>query len=360
MKTFQVSKALTGLVAIALIGTLLGAMLGGNIQVVGASSAVVRFDPAGATISPNQTIAINVQIDNVTGLMGAEFHLSYNPAILEVQDANANTDGVQIANGSLLTDFVAQNHVDSTQGVIDFAVLQLPPHSAASGSGVLATITFVGKAAGTSALTFTTVNLAGDGGAVITADAQNSSVSVSSSGGATSTPVPGQPTSTPVPSYPTPTPIPGYPTATPVPGYPTATPAPSGGILGYHTVRARETLFCIGRAYSVLPWSIASQNGLSYPYYLRVGQVLAIPNVPWSSPVSNPVCQRQFGDSNPSPSPQPTVPPSSGCRATYVVQRGDTLFSIARRYSTTAWAIAVANNIANPNVIFPGQVLCIR
>ncbi len=41
----------------------------------------------------------------------------------------------------------------------------------------------------------------------------------------------------------------------------------------------------------------------------------------------------------------------------YVVQRGDTLSAIARRYNTTIDAIASLNNIQNPNLIHQGQEL---
>ena len=42
---------------------------------------------------------------------------------------------------------------------------------------------------------------------------------------------------------------------------------------------------------------------------------------------------------------------------TYTVQRGDTLWAIARRYGTTSEEIAEINNISNPNLIYPGQQL---
>jgi LysM repeat protein len=60
----------------------------------------------------------------------------------------------------------------------------------------------------------------------------------------------------------------------------------------------------------------------------------------------------------PTAAPAPTTAPSSGT-TTYTVQRGDTLYSIARRYGTTVEAIAAANGIANPSRIRVGQTLTI-
>jgi LysM repeat protein len=42
---------------------------------------------------------------------------------------------------------------------------------------------------------------------------------------------------------------------------------------------------------------------------------------------------------------------------TYIVQPGDTLYKIARKFNTTVEAILAANNIPNPNLIYPGQLL---
>lgn len=59
----------------------------------------------------------------------------------------------------------------------------------------------------------------------------------------------------------------------------------------------------------------------------------------------------------PAPTPTPTPTPSG---TTYTVQKGDTLSGIAAKFGTTYQKIAADNGIANPNKIYPGQVLKIN
>lgn len=57
--------------------------------------------------------------------------------------------------------------------------------------------------------------------------------------------------------------------------------------------------------------------------------------------------------------PAPALAAQSGDYTVYVVQRGDTLYSIARRYGVNMWDLARANSITNPNLILVGQRLTI-
>jgi len=50
---------------------------------------------------------------------------------------------------------------------------------------------------------------------------------------------------------------------------------------------------------------------------------------------------------------------AGGCPRPYVIRRGDTLYSIARRYGTTVGTLVRLNSIRNPNLIYVGQVLCL-
>jgi len=56
--------------------------------------------------------------------------------------------------------------------------------------------------------------------------------------------------------------------------------------------------------------------------------------------------------------PQPTPLPYPEPK-TYVVRKGDSVYTIAQRFGTTMQAIILANNLRNPDLIFPGQVLYI-
>lgn len=134
-------------------------------------------------------------------------------------------------------------------------------------------------------------------------------------------------------------------------------PAPSAEspvtILGYHTVRQGETLYCIARAYGVDPMAIADANGVMTPNVILPGLVLAIPDVPQTLP-SGPICAPQFSDA-----PESPVDPPTGCRWLHPVARGENLFRISLRYGVSMYAIAEANGISNLNLIYASQTLCI-
>lgn len=124
--------------------------------------------------------------------------------------------------------------------------------------------------------------------------------------------------------------------------------ASSWTILGYHTVKPGETLYCIARAYGVSPAAIATQNALVNPNLIYPGMSLAIPNAPATLPAGR-VCPAQFGGTT----------PSCTCAHYYTVVTGDNLFRISLTYGVSMWRIAECNGIYNLNLIYAGQTLCI-
>lgn len=57
------------------------------------------------------------------------------------------------------------------------------------------------------------------------------------------------------------------------------------------------------------------------------------------------------------PTGEPVPEPPAAEYIEYTVQQGDSLIAIARRYDTTADELARLNNIANPSLIYPGQII---
>jgi len=124
---------------------------------------------------------------------------------------------------------------------------------------------------------------------------------------------------------------------------PAAQPAPVGGAT--HVVQRGETLSVIAQRYGVTWQQIAAANGIVNANTIYAGQTLTIPGAAAGAPA-------------PAPAAPAPAPAASGER-THVVQPGEHLSAIARRYGLTWPTVARANNIANPNTIYAGQTLII-
>lgn len=175
--------------------------------------------------------------------------------------------------------------------------------------------------------------------------------------------------------------IPPVPTATPTPVPPSPTPTPTHPITNTYVVQLGDTLYTLARRYNTTVERIVQDNNIADPNTIRVGQVLKIFGRP-SQEIEHVVAPNEtlftlavrYGTSvdaivhannivNPGlifVGQRLKIVPGQvgpGPTRTYTVQGGDTLISIALRFGTTSQAIAIANNLPNPNLIYPGQVL---
>ena len=112
----------------------------------------------------------------------------------------------------------------------------------------------------------------------------------------------------------------------PAPAKPAPAPKPAGRT---YTVQAGDTLSGIAAKLGV-PTSAISGYRSGNPNLIYPGEVLKI----------------NGGNTAPKPAGR-----------TYTVRAGDNLSAIAARYGTTYQALSAKNGIANPNLIYPGQVL---
>jgi hypothetical protein len=126
-----------------------------------AQGAQIWLDPATLDLAPGDVGTLAIRVENVTDLAGAEVSLTFDPALLEVADADPSAEGAQIAHGDFLSpDFVVQNTADPTIGTVDYAIACMPLDKAVSGSGVLARITFRALAEGETSVTIRSALLA--------------------------------------------------------------------------------------------------------------------------------------------------------------------------------------------------------
>jgi lysozyme len=120
----------------------------------------------------------------------------------------------------------------------------------------------------------------------------------------------------------------GSPSPAPSPApAPAPTPPPASAGQNY-TVKSGDTLSGIAAQFGTTYQKIAADNGIADPNKIYPGQVLKING---------------------------GAAPSGG--QTYTVKSGDTLSGIASKYGTTYQRLAQINGIADPNKIYPGQVL---
>lgn len=104
-------------------------------------------------------------------------------------------------------------------------------------------------------------------------------------------------------------------------------PNPAPKPEGTYTVQRGDTLWAIAQRYHTTVAALVRANDIADPDLIYPGQVLRI------------------SGSGAAPEQR------------YLVQRGDTLWAIAQRYHTTVAALVRANGIADPDLIYPGQVL---
>lgn len=161
---------------------------------VHAQTARLRIDPLSLVIKPGAQSSLSIVFDHVDQLYGLEVHLSFDPAVIQVLDANVSTEGVQVSPASWLKDaFIAVNTVDNSQGVIDFAAMLPHPAQPVSGQKTVLSLHVQGAAEGSTRLSITDAILVNQGGMMIPVEIQSGSVSVSPGGKIPSIGLGGQP-----------------------------------------------------------------------------------------------------------------------------------------------------------------------
>lgn len=134
-----------------------------------------------------------------------------------------------------------------------------------------------------------------------------------------------------------------------------------------HVVQPGETLRSIANFYNRTVTELTEINHLSNPDTIYVGQELLLVPEATDAPATE---ATPLPPTEILPTPVPDVPPTAIPEADeaapagdstliHVVQRGETLFRIATAYGVTVNALAQANSIGDPTLIYAGQRLLI-
>ncbi len=135
--------------AIAVV--LLAGLLSGGLQPADANAVTLRLQPGNLVGEVGTTVGVMVQVEGAADLGAFEFHLGYDPAVLEATevwlgDFLTRTGRTPVPLGPRLD-----------VGEVRFAGASYGTATGPGGSGVLAQITFRVVGSGTTALTFNRV-----------------------------------------------------------------------------------------------------------------------------------------------------------------------------------------------------------
>lgn len=120
-----------------------------------AGTAQLGIYPENIKLTVGKSFTLEIRVDQAAELTGVECHLSFDPKVIEIQDADNTVAGIQIEPGFLLKKgLVMVNRVDNSVGRIDYAVGLLS--GSVNGKGSIAKIRGIVKSNGDAKLKFDT------------------------------------------------------------------------------------------------------------------------------------------------------------------------------------------------------------
>jgi hypothetical protein len=123
-------------------------------EVEALANPAIRFDPSSSTVPPGATFAVNVAVDNAADLGGFQFTMTFDPAVVKVQN---------VALGSFLGStgrtVGAVGPVTPTVGTCKFGGFSYGAAAGPNGTGTVVSLTLQAVAVGSSNLTFTAAQL---------------------------------------------------------------------------------------------------------------------------------------------------------------------------------------------------------
>lgn len=140
-------RALSLSLRAALLG--LWIALGAGRPASAQGGAVVRADPAVFQVGAGQVETLTIVLEDAQDAYGIDVRARFDPAVVEVVDADPARDGVQVIPGDFLRpDFRVRDTADNAAGTLQYVITQVNPTEPASGRGVVFSIMVRGKVEG--------------------------------------------------------------------------------------------------------------------------------------------------------------------------------------------------------------------
>lgn len=142
------------------------------------NTAIIRLDPNNLTVGQGQVEEVRLVVENGSDIYGIDVRAAFDPAVLEIVDADPAKDGVQMISGEFIKpDFVVRNEADNTAGTLQYVVTQVNPTPPANGSGVVLKIKMRGKKQeASSPFTFTFLEMANGRGLKLPIEPQSGTI----------------------------------------------------------------------------------------------------------------------------------------------------------------------------------------
>jgi hypothetical protein len=122
-----------------------------SLLVSAQAQSALSINPSSTSLDAGQSATLTVRITDVTDLFAYDITLHYDPSVVEI---------TSIENGSFLTDgFTAAQILDKAAGTAQIAFTSIPPFSAQSGSGELASFKVKAKSNGSARISIENIQL---------------------------------------------------------------------------------------------------------------------------------------------------------------------------------------------------------
>ncbi len=146
----------------------------------------LRLSASDTNLAVGQEIAVNVLVEGAPTIYGADVHLVFDPALLEVVDADTSVPEIQLTPGDFIDankSFVLQHEVNNEKGTANYALTLLNPAPSVQGNGRLVQITFRAKAEGQATISIAKGLFGTQAGETITPALDGIEIKVTADGG---------------------------------------------------------------------------------------------------------------------------------------------------------------------------------